>query len=97
MIRRPPRSTLFPYTTLFRSALFAVTIPEERGSFKRFCEAVGKLPGGPRNVTEFNYRISNENKAHVFVGLTTAARGESEKIARNFEKQIGRASCRERV
>src|SRR3712207_7709930 len=23
MIRRPPRSTLFPYTTLFRSALFA--------------------------------------------------------------------------
>src|SRR5256885_9044503 len=56
MIRRPPRSTLFPYTTLFRSALFAVTIPEERGSFKRFCEAVGKLPGGPRNVTEFNYR-----------------------------------------
>src|SRR3712207_7663625 len=26
MIRRPPRSTLFPYTTLFRS--FAITIPE---------------------------------------------------------------------
>src|SRR5437016_9897892 len=29
MIRRPPRSTLFPYTTLFRSTKFcpAVTIP----------------------------------------------------------------------
>src|SRR5258708_40063808 len=25
MIRRPPRSTLFPYTTLFRSALLAAT------------------------------------------------------------------------
>src|SRR3712207_8970335 len=25
MIRRPPRSTLFPYTTLFRSDLVAVT------------------------------------------------------------------------
>src|SRR2546427_5401446 len=25
MIRRPPRSTLFPYTTLFRSAAYAVT------------------------------------------------------------------------
>src|SRR6267143_5851387 len=25
MIRRPPRSTLFPYTTLFRSCLSAVT------------------------------------------------------------------------
>src|SRR2546427_7359982 len=24
MIRRPPRSTLFPYTTLFRSTVFAV-------------------------------------------------------------------------
>jgi threonine dehydratase len=69
-----------------REALFAVTIPEERGSFRRFCEVVGKLPGGQRNVTEFNYRISHQDKAHVFVGLTTAARGESEKIARNFEK-----------
>src|SRR2546427_2075541 len=26
MIRRPPRSTLFPYTTLFRSELFEVKI-----------------------------------------------------------------------
>src|SRR5262245_64536086 len=25
MLRRPPRSTLFPYTTLFRSAVLAVT------------------------------------------------------------------------
>ena len=69
-----------------REALFAVTIPEERGSFKHFCEVVGKLPGGPRNVTEFNYRISHEDKAHVFVGLTTPTRGESEKICKNFQK-----------
>ena len=70
-----------------REALFAVTIPEERGSFKRFCEAVGALPGGSRNVTEFNYRISNAKRAHVFVGLSTTGRGESEKIAKNFQKQ----------
>ncbi|WP_284337904.1 threonine ammonia-lyase, biosynthetic [Comamonas sp. NoAH] len=70
-----------------REALFAVTIPEERGSFKRFCEVVGQLPGGARNVTEFNYRISHDSKAHVFVGLTTNAKGESEKIAKNFEKK----------
>lgn len=69
-----------------REALFAVTIPEERGSFKHFCEVVGKLPGGARNVTEFNYRISHDSKAHVFVGLTTHAKGESEKIAKNFVK-----------
>ena len=37
-----------------REAVFAVTIPEERGSFRRFCELVGD-----RNVTEFNYRIND--------------------------------------
>ncbi len=69
-----------------REALFAVTIPEERGSFKRFCELIGALPGGSRNVTEFNYRINDAAQAHVFVGLTTHGKGESAKIARNFCK-----------
>jgi len=69
-----------------REALFAVTIPEERGSFRRFCELIGALPGGPRNVTEFNYRISDERKAHVFVGLTTHGKGESGRIAANFNR-----------
>jgi threonine dehydratase len=69
-----------------REALFAVTIPEERGSFKRFCELIGKLPGGPRNVTEFNYRVSDSDQAHVFVGLSTQGKGESAKIAANFTK-----------
>ncbi len=59
-----------------REALFAVTIPEERGSFKRFCELIG-----PRSVTEFNYRISDAEVAHVFVGLTTTNRSESATIA----------------
>ncbi len=62
-----------------REALFAVTIPEERGSFKRFCELIG-----PRSVTEFNYRISDERVAHVFVGLTISKRDEAERIERHF-------------
>jgi threonine dehydratase len=70
-----------------REALFAVTIPEERGSFKRFLETIGNLPGGPRNVTEFNYRIGNAETAHVFVGLTTHGKGESGKIAASFQRQ----------
>ena len=69
-----------------REALFAVTIPEERGSFRRFCELIGGLPGGPRNVTEFNYRISDSAQAHVFVGLSTQTRGESAKIASAFNR-----------
>ncbi len=64
-----------------REAVFAVTIPEERGSFRRFCELVG-----PRNVTEFNYRISDEKQAHIFVGIQVHDKTESGKIARNFEK-----------
>ncbi|HJV59936.1 MAG TPA: threonine ammonia-lyase, biosynthetic, partial [Albitalea sp.] len=64
-----------------REALFAVTIPEERGSFRRFCELIG-----PRSVTEFNYRISDEQQAHILVGISTSSRGESDKIARNFER-----------
>ncbi|WP_310646434.1 threonine ammonia-lyase, biosynthetic [Limnohabitans sp.] len=74
-----------------REALFAVTIPEQPGSLRRFCELIGKLPslGGsksPRNVTEFNYRMSDKAKAHVFVGLTTGVKGESNKIASHFTK-----------
>ena len=64
-----------------REAVFAVTIPEERGSFRRFCELVGA-----RNVTEFNYRISDEKAAHIFVGIQVNDKLESSKIAKNFEK-----------
>ncbi len=62
-----------------REALFAVTIPEERGSFLRLCAVVG-----PRNVTEFNYRISDSHEAHVFVGLATTHRGEAATITAAF-------------
>ena len=62
-----------------REALFAVTIPEQRGSFKRLCELIG-----PRNVTEFNYRISDAAEAHVFVGLSTSSREESAAIVRDL-------------
>jgi threonine dehydratase len=64
-----------------REALFAVTIPEERGSFKRFCELIG-----PRAVTEFNYRIADTKLAHVFVGVAILRRDEAGRIARSFER-----------
>ena len=69
-----------------REALFAITLAEERGSFRRLCELIGNLPGGPRNVTEFNYRINDQQRAHVFVGLTTHGKGESVKIAANLAR-----------
>ena len=59
---------------------------EERGSFRRFCELIGPPGSAPRQVTEFNYRISHADKAHVFVGISIARRDEAEKIARHFER-----------
>jgi threonine dehydratase len=70
-----------------KEALFAVTIPEERGSFKRFLETIGALPGGPRNITEFNYRMIDPSQAHVFVGMSTQGKGESSQIAKRLNKQ----------
>ena len=74
-----------------REALLAVTIPEHPGSLRGFCELIGALPsfGGsktPRQVTEFNYRLSDAQQAHVFLGLTTGIQGESKKIASYFSK-----------
>ncbi len=64
-----------------REAVFAVTIPEERGSFKRFCSLVGD-----RNVTEFNYRIADATEAHIFVGIQLTRRDDARVLARTFEK-----------
>jgi len=47
-----------------REALFAVTIPERPGSFKAFCQTIGK-----RGITEFNYRYADETDAQVFAGV----------------------------
>ena len=63
-----------------REALFAVALPERHGSFKRFCELVGE-----RHVTEFNYRIADADRAHLFVGVQIADRGESARLAHAFE------------
>jgi threonine dehydratase len=47
-----------------REVLLAVQMPEERGSFRRFCELLGR-----RSVTEFNYRYGDRKAAQVFVGI----------------------------
>jgi len=47
-----------------RECLFAVTIPEQPGSFLKFCRILGA-----RGITEFNYRYADNHSAHIFVGL----------------------------
>jgi threonine dehydratase len=58
-----------------REALLAVTIPERPGSFRRFCARIGA-----RNITEFNYRYGDPERACVFVGLSIHDRDEIRRI-----------------
>ena len=58
-----------------REALLAVVIPEQPGSFLRFCEVIGQ-----RSVTEFNYRYAGADSAQIFVGLALT-QGRAEKDA----------------
>src|SRR5947207_8024356 len=64
MIRRPPRSTLFPYTTLFRSLELLIGpaevggLPGDSGSGTKAalsrCTLFAKLPGEDRKSTRLN-------------------------------------------
>ena len=65
-----------------REALFAVTIPEQRGSFLRFCAALGQ-----HNITEFNYRMGDASQAHIFVGVQTAGCDERDALVTAFRAQ----------
>jgi threonine dehydratase len=56
-----------------REALLAVTIPEQPGSFRKFCQTIGK-----RSITEFNYRYADSRQAQVFAGVQLSE-GEEEK------------------
>ncbi|MBM3351214.1 MAG: threonine ammonia-lyase, biosynthetic [Betaproteobacteria bacterium] len=54
-----------------REVVLAVTIPERPGAFKAFCRLLGN-----RNITEFNYRYSTPENAHIFVGIAISALSE---------------------
>jgi threonine dehydratase len=56
-----------------REALISVTIPEIKGSFRKFCDTIGL-----RGITEFNYRYADPTQAHVFVGVKMHG-GDTEK------------------
>jgi hypothetical protein len=55
-----------------KEAVLSVTIPEEKGSFKRFCQIIGG-----RVITEFNYRYASDQQANIFVGIKLS-HGEDE-------------------
>src|SRR3712207_7910060 len=67
MIRRPPRSTLFPYTTLFRSKCAHCRIPDgrtaERGGAPRHeCPRAGRA-GGSRSPARTRSQPCTDRKS----------------------------------
>ncbi|XQW85026.1 threonine ammonia-lyase, biosynthetic [Thalassotalea piscium] len=70
-----------------KEAVLAVTIPEEKGSFRHFCHA---LEG--RVITEFNYRYVDKgdrdnNQANIFVGVRVAGGEERQKLTELLEQK----------
>src|SRR2546430_5747021 len=71
MIRRPPRSTLFPYTTLFRSARFAATgldvpsmLPADRVPPPRSEEHTSELQSQSNLVCRLLLEKKKKQKTH---------------------------------
>src|SRR2546427_6927864 len=65
MIRRPPRSTLFPYTTLFRSPAKATTIATVEAQRDELERQASVIPGLQREVAELKDRKSTRlNSSH---------------------------------
>src|SRR3712207_9423131 len=121
MIRRPPRSTLFPYTTLFRSARIGEATPDNAHLIKVACEtALGLRPGMRINGTDYptpdgtcirDYvHVDDLARAHLLALHHLADGGSSfvdncgyghgfsvREVLGTARREIGRASCRERV
>lgn len=66
-----------------QEALFAVTIKERPGALRRFCSRLV----GERNITEFNYRLSEREAAHIFVGISISSSKERGDFAEKLKSQ----------
>src|SRR3712207_7372308 len=76
MIRRPPRSTLFPYTTLFRSH-FAVAFPVRRGA-NRAAAVKALITNDERRLG----RLANERQAIEPLGIISGGQAIDRKSTR---------------
>jgi threonine dehydratase len=62
-----------------REALLAIILPERPGAFRELCTLLGR-----RVVTEFNYRLSSRETAHIFMGVSTESKQDGESLARQL-------------
>ncbi|MDE3955316.1 threonine ammonia-lyase, biosynthetic, partial [Glaesserella parasuis] len=62
-------------------ALLAVSIPEQKGAFLKFCQIIGN-----RAVTEFNYRHADDQQACIFVGVRISGNAEKLEIIKDLQQ-----------
>src|SRR3712207_9493371 len=95
MIRRPPRSTLFPYTTLFRSvygeqppvpALRGVSFSVRRGELAAI---VGPSGSGKSTLLHVMGTLERPSSGVVRVGGFDAARLDDRELSKLRARQIG--------
>src|SRR2546422_5349870 len=95
MIRRPPRSTLFPYTTLFRSHRLPRADPGHRGGRVvpgqgRACALGGRRVGG-RLSADQDRKSTRLNSSHGYISYAVFCL-KKKKICRNTEIAYNTAS-----
>src|SRR5438046_4946415 len=98
MIRRPPRSTLFPYTTLFRSRLIADLMRGETG--RRDLHLILEEPLGRRIAGPRGGRRSEEHTSELqsLTNLVCRLLLEKKKRHKGAEKRpSGRPNSREKA
>src|SRR5258708_17124170 len=69
MIRRPPRSTLFPYTTLFRSTVGSCGTDQRRAAHQHGADRVGSsiAIGEPRHHEFIDRKSTRLNSSHQII------------------------------
>src|SRR3712207_9187551 len=104
MIRRPPRSTLFPYTTLFRSTAVAPPLIAEmyfqgrRETLERALRGMATLTGIPALLASMAcIFFAGPILGLVYTDYYTQAAAVLALLSIGPLVKIGRASCRERV
>src|SRR2546429_9074415 len=98
MIRRPPRSTLFPYTTLFRSAPARPDPGAVAAGHLRFSGRPKRddRSSTTRSATRFEKARDGSQRVNSATGSARLHTDARQELALS-RTEIGRASCRERV
>src|SRR3989442_4475308 len=86
MIRRPPRSTLFPYTTLFRSIVLRRRPPARRTASARAGRGGQSLPSRPRGGSGGHWRDRKStrlNSSHVRISYAVFCLKKKKEMVRS--------------